>query len=86
MEVVEAMLSRSGMRIEDMTRGIAYFRHGFDVPLWGDYCKRRGLAGLPVVAIQCDVCRDDLLFEIELDAAVATNNGHPTFKAELRTR
>jgi hypothetical protein len=25
---------------------------------------------LPVVAVQADVCRDDLLFELELDACV----------------
>jgi hypothetical protein len=27
---------------------------------------------IPVIALQAEVCRDDLLFEIEVDAAVAS--------------
>jgi len=70
MEVVDAILGRCDMGIEDMTRGVVYLRHGADAPLWNRYCERMGLGDLPVAVVQSEVCRDDLLFEIELDAAI----------------
>lgn len=69
MEVVEAILDRCDMGLENMTRGIVYLKHGSDAPHWGRYCEWRGLGNLPVVVTQSEVCREDLLFEIELDAA-----------------
>ncbi len=67
MDVVLAILNEAGMRIEDTTRAIAYFRDPSHVPLWEDYC--RNLPPLPIISLGCHVCRDDLLFEIELDVA-----------------
>ena len=54
-----------------MTRATAYFKHAGDVALFESWCAGRGLDLLPVVPLHCDICRDDLLFEIELDACVA---------------
>lgn len=68
MDVIRAILDEAGMRIEDATRAIAYFRDPSHIPLWDDYC--RNLPPLPIVSLGCHVCRDDLLFEIELDASV----------------
>lgn len=68
MEVVEALLIHAGMDIADTTRAVAYFRHADQMQLWQEYWQSRHLPPLPVVVTQCDVCRDDLLFEIELDA------------------
>lgn len=67
MDVVRAILEEAGMRFEDTTRAIAYFRDPAHLPLWESYC--RDLPPLPVVSLGCHVCRDDLLFEIELDAS-----------------
>ncbi len=66
MNVVRAILDEAGLRFEDTTRAIAYFRDPSHIPLWEAYC--RNLPPLPVVILGCHVCRDDLLFEIELDA------------------
>jgi len=71
MEVVDAMLDRCGMGITDTMRGVVYFRNACDATLWNSYCERRELLDLPVAVAQSDVCRDDLLFEIELDASKA---------------
>lgn len=68
MDVVGAILDEAGMRLEDATRAIAYFRDPSHIPLWEDYC--RNLPRLPIISLVCHVCRDDLLFEIELDASV----------------
>jgi enamine deaminase RidA (YjgF/YER057c/UK114 family) len=68
MEVVEAILRSRGMAWADTTRAIAYFRRIEDAPVFHDYLRRAGLAELPVALAHADVCRDELLFEIEVDA------------------
>ena len=39
-----------------------------DAPVYHRYCRANGIPPLPVALAHADVCRDDLLFEIELDA------------------
>ncbi len=68
MEVVEAILISRNMGWRDVTRGIAYFPDLRDAPLLDSYCEGRGLPRLPLAITQGIVCRDDLLFEIEVDA------------------
>ena len=71
MEVVEAILARNGMNLSDTVRAIGYFRHREHIPLWRQYCQARGLAPIPILLTECEVCRRNLLFEIELDTARA---------------
>jgi enamine deaminase RidA (YjgF/YER057c/UK114 family) len=67
MEVVGAILRSRGQTFADVTRAVAYFKSPADFPLFAEWCVRNE-PGLPVVSAGCDICRDDLLFEIELDA------------------
>ena len=69
MEVVRAILDEAGMKLADATRAIAYFRDPAHIPLWDRFCP----PGLPSVSVGCHVCRDDLLFEIELDVSEGTS-------------
>jgi enamine deaminase RidA (YjgF/YER057c/UK114 family) len=71
MDVARAILELRHMDWRHATRALAYFRHPADLPAWETYCRQQRLPPLPVVLTQCDVCRDDLLFELELDAAIA---------------
>lgn len=71
MEVVEAILASCGLGWADATRAIAYFRDGADAPRLHAWCSDHGVAGLPVVCAEAIVCRDDLLFEMEIDACRA---------------
>ncbi len=68
MEVVEAILQERGMEWSDVTRAIAYFKDGTQTPPFRRYCESQGLAQLPVLCVHQDVCRDDLLFEVEADS------------------
>lgn len=68
MEVVHAILQSRGMAWSDTCRAIAYFKKISDAPLLEAYCTGNALPTLPVAVSHADVCRDDLLFEIELDA------------------
>jgi hypothetical protein len=51
-----------------VSRGIAYLKHMKDAPAYRAYLEGRGLSGLPVIEAHADICRDELLFEIEVDA------------------
>lgn len=68
MEVVSAILASRTMQLADVSRATAYFKSPADAPLFKQWLDRRGLSELPVVLAGCDICREDLLFEIELDA------------------
>lgn len=70
MEVVEAILASRKLGFSDVTRATAYFKKGHDAGALADWCLERGTS-LPVVVTKSDVCRDELLFEIELDAMTA---------------
>lgn len=69
MEVVEAILVSRDMTWSDAARGIAYFKDLREAPLLAEYSRARGLPELPLALSHAEVCRDDLRFEIELDAA-----------------
>ncbi len=68
MQVVEAILQSRGFSLPDLTRATAYFKHRADVRAFTDWCAADGRFCLPVVFANCDVCRDELLFELEADA------------------
>ena len=68
MEVVEAILGTHGLGWANVSRGIVYFKEGYQASGFERYCRERDLPPLPVIVTQGTVCRDDLLFEIEVDA------------------
>ncbi len=67
-DVIEAMLQSRGMEWKDVTRAIAYVKDGNDAGVWRRHAEERGLGDLPAVVVENDICRDDLLFELEVDA------------------
>ena len=71
MEVVEAILAHQNMTWADTTRAIAYFTRKEFIPHLNYWCRRHNVPPLPVVNLLSDLCRNDLLFEIELDAMKA---------------
>ena len=73
LDVVEAILESRGYEWSNTIRAIGYFRDIHDLPVFDAICKERGIAPLPLTPAHTIVCRDDLLFEIELDAVAAGN-------------
>lgn len=69
MEVVAAILRSRGLAYSDVTRATAYYRDPRDQPVFAAWAGSRGLERMPVVHTHSVICRDDLLFEIEIDAA-----------------
>jgi enamine deaminase RidA (YjgF/YER057c/UK114 family) len=68
MEVVAAILRSRGMEWRNVTRATAYYRHAADVRHFQAWQAEHAQEALPVVNTASVVCRDDLLFEIEVDA------------------
>jgi len=67
-EIVEAILTSLGTSYSDVTRANGYFKHIKDAPSFGRYCEKYGLPAARVVVAHNDICRDELLFELEVDA------------------
>jgi len=71
MEVIAAILRAREMDLGDVTRATAYFKHRTDTGLFAKLLQTNALQTMPYVPVHCDICRDDLLFELELDAGRA---------------
>ena len=69
MRVVGAILKSREMDWADVCRAVAYVKHAKDAPALARYCAARRLPALPVVTTKAEICREGLLFEIEVDAA-----------------
>jgi hypothetical protein len=52
----------------DVTRGIAYFADIAERSTFNAIWQSRGLPVFPLALSHADVCRHDLLFELEVDA------------------
>lgn len=68
MKVVNGVLRARGMTYTDVIRATAYFKNPSDAPAFAEWCAEHGTTFLPAIAVQSDICRAELLFEIELDA------------------
>jgi enamine deaminase RidA (YjgF/YER057c/UK114 family) len=71
MEVVEAILKSRGMGFAHTTRAIAYFKEPAFAAVFADWNARAGAKFPTCLVVHDAICRDDLLFELELDAASA---------------
>ncbi len=69
-DVVQAILHSRGMDFSNVTCGIAYFKHPDSKTVWPRYADQYGLPQSRILVVSNDICRDDLLFEIEVDAIV----------------
>lgn len=69
LDVMEAILAKEGLGWADVSRSVAYFKHKAEhLPVFHRIAQERNLPDFPLVCFQADVCRHDLLFEIEADA------------------
>ncbi len=68
MSVVQAILDSRGMTWCDVAAGVAYFRRPEDAPVLGAYVREHGLPALPLAMVCGEICRKELLFEMEVEA------------------
>jgi enamine deaminase RidA (YjgF/YER057c/UK114 family) len=68
MRVVRAILNSRGMDWAQVTRGVAYFRQSTDRGSYLRWCQANNVKNMPVIVSHHTLCRDDLLYETEIDA------------------
>lgn len=68
LDVVHAILESRGMGWGDLFRGIAYFKNMDWLPIYEKIAGELNIPRFPLAISHADVCRHDLLFEIEVDA------------------
>jgi len=67
MKVVRAIMESLSMNWTDVIRALAYFKHAEDAPIFEKYRTQNNVPPFPVVIAESSICRDELLFEIEMD-------------------
>jgi enamine deaminase RidA (YjgF/YER057c/UK114 family) len=68
-EVVEALIEKEGATLQDINEATVFLKSDDDIELYWQTAEKFGVTDLPAIFIVADVCRADLLFEI--DAAIA---------------
>jgi enamine deaminase RidA (YjgF/YER057c/UK114 family) len=68
-QVVGDILKSRGLDFASTSRAVAYLKDANGARVFAGWLKRQGLQELPIVPTIAAVCRDELLFELELDAA-----------------
>lgn len=68
---IESLLASAGAVFDDICQGSAFVRRPEDVERLNRILQVRGLENLPLVCTIEDVCRDDLLFELDATAVIA---------------
>jgi len=67
MQVTKALLNNAAMDWQNVTRGIMYFKDAGEFGLFDNWCQKNDVA-VPHIKVHADICRNDLLFELEIDA------------------
>ena len=77
MRAVEAILHSRQMDWTDTARGILYLKRPEYLPVWERWSHNHLPSSLPISVVVADVCRDNFLVELELDAVKETEeSGH----------
>jgi enamine deaminase RidA (YjgF/YER057c/UK114 family) len=72
---VESLLASGGATFDDVCQASAFIKSPEDVERLRRILDLRGLEDLPLVCTIEDVCRDDLLFELDATAVIARPSG-----------
>jgi enamine deaminase RidA (YjgF/YER057c/UK114 family) len=75
LEAVEALLEGAGACLADVGQATAFLADPADGPAFARIVERSGLRDAPLVTTVADVCRDDLLFELDATAVVPLGRG-----------
>ena len=67
MAVVEAMLLSECLTWDQVCRAVVYVVDDAGRAAYDAYCAQHQVPSFPALTARADICRDDLLFEIELD-------------------
>jgi enamine deaminase RidA (YjgF/YER057c/UK114 family) len=67
LDAVESLLAQEEACLQDACAATAFLKHRVDAGVLREVLASRRLEGLPVVCVVADICRDDLLFELDAE-------------------
>lgn len=70
LNVIEALIEGKGANLKDIRSSTVYLKKAEDLKVYEKVAGRFGLPELPVVCVVADICRDELLFEMDAIAVV----------------
>lgn len=65
LETIEALIAEAGFTLNDICSSTSFLKHREDLPILLKVLKEKGVEDLPTVVCEADVCRDNLLFEMD---------------------
>jgi len=70
LDKIETLLGQEGAGLEDICAATVFVKRPEYAAVFRQVAADRGLADLPAVCVVADICREELLFEIDADAIV----------------
>jgi enamine deaminase RidA (YjgF/YER057c/UK114 family) len=70
LEVVEALIGEKGAKLKDIRSATLYFKKAEHLSVYKKLAGRLGLMNLPAIFVVADICREELLFEMDALAVV----------------
>jgi len=71
-EIVKALISKEEASLKDICHATVFLKRKEDISIYNEVVNEYGLQYMPAVCVVADICRDELLFE--LDAIVSVEN------------
>ncbi len=73
-EVVSALIDEEGASLKDICDATVFLKKPEDFQIYQQTAIECGVNGIPAVCVIADVCRDELLFELDATAALEDSN------------
>jgi hypothetical protein len=70
MDRVEALVDQEGGTLKDICSATAFVKRAKDTAVFQKIAADRGLAEFPGICVVADICRDELLFELDAELAL----------------
>jgi enamine deaminase RidA (YjgF/YER057c/UK114 family) len=67
---IEALLNQEGAGLRDIAAATVFVKYPEYAPVFWKMAAARGLADFPAVCVVADVCREELLFEIDAESVL----------------
>ncbi len=68
-DTIENLIAQKGARLEDICAGTVFLKHSEHEATYRKMAKERGLDNLPCLCVVADICREELLFEVDAEVA-----------------
>lgn len=73
LEVVDKLISSEGASYSDISEVTVFLKNPKDLPIYLKVIEEKKLTEMPAVVMVADVCRDDLLFELDATLSIIIN-------------